>query len=1080
MKSRFTILKTIALAIPVYSKLGALLLLLVFFFDAQQVNAQFSGGSGTVADPYQITTINQLQIISNYNTAHFKIMNDIDASVTSSWNGGAGFVPLSWFGGTLDGSNFKISGLVIIRSNSANQALFTNLGATSAIRNLQLLNVNIKGQDNAASLAAQTSGIVENVTVTGSVTGRGVIGGLISTVNSSAIISNCHASSITVTGANQNNRHQIGGLIAVSGGAVSSCTASGSVSGRGTVGGLIGQVNTTGSLVDSHADNVTVTAFNTVAGGLVGYYQGVNFENNTSSGVVSGVSQIGGLTGRTDTPVASSHSSASVNGTNTDIGGLIGWINNTMVSNCYSTGSVNGYNRTGGLVGYMSSQSAGISYCHTSSSVQGNDDVGGLLGYNNNGLIEKSYSTGSVAGRSRIGGLIGFNAWEYSVVRICFSVSDVTASSEIAGGLIGRQASGTVENTYARGSVSGPNKIGGHTGEQADGLISKSYSTGFITSAGSQVGGFMGNKTGGTVSNSFWDLQTSGKTTSVAGTAKTTAEMLDINTFLAAGWDFESIWAIQDDINDGYPYFDDFYSLYVNTWTGAIDRQWELGGNWSANYLPLPHQNVVIPNVPNQPVISSTVLINGLNIQAGSSVTVSSAGKLKISNTLTNSNGPEGLVVESNVTGTGSLIHNSNNVNGTIQRYLPAAGYHLASVPLTQASNPMSVLFLWSYLYEYDVPGQKWVGLGSPTNTPLFSDKGYMIWKYPGPTSWQPDTTYSFAGPMNNGAFSYNISYPAFLGNHNLAGNPYPSPIDWNALGGWTKTDVSGSYWMWIHSSNNYGVWNGIVGTQGVTKDIPVGQGFFVQALSANATLEVNNNARIHSDQAFYKDQEEFENILRMKALANNYSDEIIVLFDESSTPGFDSWSDATKMSGLAGAPQLYTLLDDDTRLTINTMPYSRAIIEIPLAFTMSVAGEVVFEASSIESFEPQASIQLLDMLSGIITDLRTNPNFTFIHNPENDPVRFKLIFNGLTSVPETSISAAELFFCDNYIHLRIPENIPRTTPFYFYDATGRMIFSTNVKSGYSTIMLPGAVSGIYIAHLIFEDRTVVKKVLVK
>ncbi len=517
-----------------------------------------------------------------------------------------------------------------------------------------------------------------------------------------------------------------------------------------------------------------------------------------------------------------------------------------------------------------------------------------------------------------------------------------------------------------------------------------------------------------------------------------------------------------------------------NMWTGTIDRQWELDGNWSRNHIPLPHHDVSIPPVPNQPIISSDVLINRLNIETGSNVTIAFNGKLTVNNDMVNANGPEGLHVKSNLYGTGSLIYNDQDVYGTIETYLPAAGYHLASVPLTQASNPMSVLFLWSYLYEYDVPGQKWVGLGSPTNTPLFADKGYMIWKYPGPASWQPDTTYSFAGQLNNGTFPYNITFPDFQGNHNLVGNPYPSPIDWNAGGGWTKMDVSGSYWMWIHSSNNYGVWNGIVGTQGVTKDIPVGQGFFVQALSVNPVLEVNNNARTHSDQAFYKDKEEIENILRIKALANNYSDEIIILFNELSTPGFDSWSDATKMSGLAGAPQLYTIIDDDTRLTINTIPYSRSIIEIPLAFTMSVAGEVVFEASSIESFEPQASIQLLDVHAGIITDLRTHSNYTFLHNPENDPVRFKLIFNGLTAVPEPSIPAVELFFSNNYIHLRIPENIPQATPVYFYDASGRIIFRTKVKPSYSTFMLPHVKSGIYIAHLVFDDKPVVKKILIK
>jgi hypothetical protein len=37
----------------------------------------------------------------------------------------------------------------------------------------------------------------------------------------------------------------------------------------------------------------------------------------------------------------------------------------------------------------------------------------------------------------------------------------------------------------------------------------------------------------GTVSGSFWDVETSGQATSAGGTGKTTAQMKDISTFLA-------------------------------------------------------------------------------------------------------------------------------------------------------------------------------------------------------------------------------------------------------------------------------------------------------------------------------------------------------------------------------------------------------------------------------------------------------------------------------------------------------------------------------------------------------------------
>jgi hypothetical protein len=44
------------------------------------------------------------------------------------------------------------------------------------------------------------------------------------------------------------------------------------------------------------------------------------------------------------------------------------------------------------------------------------------------------------------------------------------------------------------------------------------------------------------VSDCFWDTQTSGQSTSAAGTGKTTAEMKTLSTFTDAGWDFTDIW----------------------------------------------------------------------------------------------------------------------------------------------------------------------------------------------------------------------------------------------------------------------------------------------------------------------------------------------------------------------------------------------------------------------------------------------------------------------------------------------------------------------------------------------------------
>ena len=64
------------------------------------------------------------------------------------------------------------------------------------------------------------------------------------------------------------------------------------------------------------------------------------------------------------------------------------------------------------------------------------------------------------------------------------------------------------------------------------------------------MGGLLGWN-GGDVSASFWDIETSGQTSSDGGTGKTTAEMQTASTF--AIWTCDSVWTIDE--GTSYPYF---------------------------------------------------------------------------------------------------------------------------------------------------------------------------------------------------------------------------------------------------------------------------------------------------------------------------------------------------------------------------------------------------------------------------------------------------------------------------------------------------------------------------------------------
>ncbi|MCC9065454.1 MBG domain-containing protein [Flavobacterium piscisymbiosum] len=69
----------------------------------------------------------------------------------------------------------------------------------------------------------------------------------------------------------------------------------------------------------------------------------------------------------------------------------------------------------------------------------------------------------------------------------------------------------------------------------------------------------------------------------------------------------------------------------TNTWTGAINTAWENDLNWSLGVAPEALEDVVIPPVVNQPVISTAgVTCAALTLGAGSSLTISASGTLAV------------------------------------------------------------------------------------------------------------------------------------------------------------------------------------------------------------------------------------------------------------------------------------------------------------------------------------------------------------------------------------------------------------------------------------------------------------------
>ena len=489
-------------------------------------------------------------------------------------------------------------------------------------------------------------------------------------------------------------------------------------------------------------------------------------------------------------------------------------------------------------------------------------------------------------------------------------------------------------------------------------------------------------------------------------------------------------------------------TVTTNQWQGSATGDWEVAGNWCGG-IPTIDNDVVIPTGNTVTVTSATGTPAACkNLTINGTLVISAGKALTISGEHVNNSGSTGLIIESNAIGTGSLLHGSAGVNATVQRYvsgntnLETMTYHLVSVPLSTAGNPMSEIFTGSYLYKFDESkaiAESWVAMGTATNTALPVSGGYMVY------SPEASHTYLFQGPINAGAFNAAVSYS---NNHyNLIPNPYPSAIDWDAASGWTRdqSKIADAIYMWPSGEGNYAEYVAGVAVHGGSRYIPSGQAFFVQTIGESPVLAMNDNVRVHNSQPFYKNDEQIPDLLRITADANNYKDEVVVRFTENATTSADYDYDAWKIYGLEGAPQLYTLASNNEMLAINSLPYLETAYTVPLNFELKAEKPVTFTFSSIESFDQSVSIYLKDELANQTIDLRSHPVYTFNHSLGNAAKRFKLIFGGAIGIDEPKADVNKMWVSGNTLYINAPELAKKQSLIEVFNPAGQRLVAKNL-----------------------------------
>jgi uncharacterized protein (TIGR02145 family)/uncharacterized repeat protein (TIGR02543 family) len=289
----------------------------------------FAGGTGTLADPWQIATPEHLNCVryffgEEYHDQHFEQINDINLDM-APYNENEGWDPIGVYGddgfsGTYNGNGHTIEGLYINRPAHDDQGLF-GFAYQADISNLGLTGVDITGNDYVGGLVGFCyQSEISNSFSTGSVSGQSYIGGLIGGLRESVNLAYCHST--------------------------------GEVNAEGNwVGGLAGLVMDNSSISQCFsASNVCASGYS--AGGLSGTIEyDCTIRNSYATGNVHGLQWVGGMTG---------------------------WVDQSTITNSYSLGSVSSElgTNTGGFVGNGVDMEVIHSYWNTETSGMSESVVG--------------------------------------------------------------------------------------------------------------------------------------------------------------------------------------------------------------------------------------------------------------------------------------------------------------------------------------------------------------------------------------------------------------------------------------------------------------------------------------------------------------------------------------------------------------------------------------------------------------------------------------------------------------------------------------------------------------------------------
>ncbi|MFH1121317.1 MAG: T9SS type A sorting domain-containing protein [Bacteroidota bacterium] len=478
----------------------------------------------------------------------------------------------------------------------------------------------------------------------------------------------------------------------------------------------------------------------------------------------------------------------------------------------------------------------------------------------------------------------------------------------------------------------------------------------------------------------------------------------------------------------------------TSTWTGATDSDWADADNWS-NGVPGPGTDVTIPaGLTNYPTLTAAGVCNNFTIQ-------------------------------SNATGTGSIIGNEFlTVGGTtaIERYISAYtsettadGWHLISSPVINQAisgdwTPTSTGYDFFALDE-SKPYEYWLNQKNhPEMVSFGPGKGYL-------TAYAVTGVKTFSDLMTYAVVTVsgltNTPGSAYPGWH-LVGNPFASAIN---AAGLVRTNIDPVVQVWSSADASYKT------STEVGNIIPSMNGFMVHS-TGNGELSIPVSSRVHSNTNWYKSGEEMI-LLKANDIAGHMSQSSLIRFNSVASEGFDTEFDSYFLAGFA--PMFYSK-SGDAGFALNTLPELTNETVIPFEFVKNSSSE--FSIELVQSI-PGSIVFLTDKKTNAVINLSQIPLYNFSSIEGDVADRFLLTFAAV-GIDNPEAGKVNIYGYRDIVYINGASTGSEVT---ITNLLGQVMKNSSVNGGgLHTIDGSALTDGIYLVNVISGNSVVSKKVVLE